>query len=89
MAAPTMNTQTITLLFEEDVDSTKALVTMRMNGRELRGLGQAKRNPVDRPRPSIGEETAAARALVDLAHRLLDTAADEIEVNVHRGDPDV
>jgi hypothetical protein len=88
MTMSTMSTQTITVNFEEDGDNTRAIAVLRIADRELRGMGEAHRNPVDKPRPTIGEETAAARALVDLAHRLLDTAGDEIEVNVRQGDPD-
>lgn len=49
----------------------------------LRGAGRARRNPRDRSVPQIGEELAAARALSDLAHRLLDTAAYDIERYTH------
>lgn len=81
---------TIELSFDEDADYTQAIATLRTpDNRELRGMGQARRNPDDRPVPSIGEEVAGARALSSLAHELLDYAANEIEVNVHRGDPDV
>lgn len=85
-----MTTWTIELSFDEDADFTQAIATLRAPGsRELRGMGQARRNPDDRPVPRIGEEVAGARALSSLAHELLDFAANEIEVNVHRGDPDV
>jgi hypothetical protein len=43
------------------------------------GFGTARRNPVDRNLPAVGEEIAAARALGDLAHHLLERAAHEIE----------
>ena len=44
----------------------------------------AKRNPADEPQPRIGEEIAAARALADLTHQLLDKAAGEISAVTHR-----
>lgn len=49
----------------------------------MRGSGRARRNPSDISVPQIGEELAAARALSDLAHRLLDAAARDIEAITH------
>ncbi len=49
----------------------------------LTGAGTARRNPFDPEVPEIGDEIAAARALSDLAHRLLDTAAGDIEQITH------
>jgi hypothetical protein len=49
----------------------------------LVGTGVARLNPEDRDVPEIGAELAAARALSDLAHRLLDAAADDIEGVTH------
>jgi hypothetical protein len=78
----------VELRFEEDLDRTTAIASMRLpSGLLLTAEGQARRNPIDRPRASIGEETAGARALSGLAHRLLEAAADEVEANVHGGDP--
>lgn len=83
-----MTTWTIELSFAEDEDHTQALALLNTpDGRELRGIGQARRNPDDRPVPRIGEEIAGARALSSLAHALLDYAANEVEQNVRRGDP--
>jgi hypothetical protein len=45
----------------------------------LVGVGLARLNPADRDVPEIGDELAAARALSDLAHQLLDAAANDIE----------
>ena len=85
MTATTMTrTWTVEIAFTEDVNHTTAMAILRTpSGRELRGQGQARRNPADRPMPVIGEEVAGARALSDLAHGLLDYAAGEIEANVH------
>lgn len=78
----------IELSFLEDADYTQAIATLRTpEGRELRGLGQAQRNPQDRAVVTIGEEVAGARALSALGHELLSYAADEIEKNVRRDDP--
>lgn len=85
-----MTTWTVQLSFDEDQDYTQAVATIRApDGRELRGLGQSRRNPDDKPVAQIGEEVAGARALSSLAHELLDYAAGEIEKNVRRGDPAV
>lgn len=78
----------IELAFDEDENYTQAVATLKApEGRDLRGLGQARRNPDDKPVARIGEEVAGARALSALAHELLDYAAAEIETNVTRGDP--
>jgi len=45
----------------------------------LVGTGTARLNPRDRDVPEIGEELAAARALSDLAHKLVEAAASDIE----------
>lgn len=81
-------TWTVELRFDEDEGRTIAVAEIRTpSGRELRGHGMSKRNPSDRPVTHIGEEVAAARAMSNLAHELLEYAAAEIENNVHRGDP--
>jgi Rv2632c-like len=74
--------------FTEDPDYTQAIALLSTpEGNELRGLGQSRRNPEDRPVAEIGEEVAGARALSSLAHELLNYAASQIERNVRRGDP--
>lgn len=45
----------------------------------LSGVGTARLSPTDRDVPEIGDELATARALSDLAHRLLHVAAEDIE----------
>ena len=78
----------VEMRFDEDTDHTHAVAVLHLPaGRELRGHGQSRRNPVDRPMAQIGEEVAGARALSNLAHELLEYAAGEIESNVRRGDP--
>lgn len=49
----------------------------------LIGKGSARLNPSDRDVPEIGEELAVSRALSQLAHLLLDAAADDIEGITH------
>ena len=64
---------------EETEDTTEALAKVVIEDEEYSGWGRARRNPSDPNVPKIGEELASARALVDLAHRLVDKATLEIE----------
>jgi hypothetical protein len=48
------------------------------------GVGLARLNPADYNVPEIGDELAAARALSDLGHQLLDMTAHDIEAATHR-----
>jgi hypothetical protein len=50
----------------------------------LVGVGTARLNPHDVNVPEIGDELAAARALSELAHRVLEAAADDIEGTTRR-----
>ncbi|MGY1708805.1 DUF1876 domain-containing protein [Geodermatophilus sp. SYSU D00758] len=45
----------------------------------LVGVGFARLHPADPDVPEIGDEIAGARALSDLARRLLDTAGGDLE----------
>jgi hypothetical protein len=75
----------IEIEFDEDDKHTKAALLLRLpDGAELRARGHAMRNPADQPQPRIGEEIAAARALSDLTHQLLEKAATEISEVTHR-----
>ncbi|MFJ5841493.1 DUF1876 domain-containing protein [Streptomyces shenzhenensis] len=70
---------TVQIYITEEGDDThaRAVLTTRDTSR-LTGRGLARRNPVDRPIPEVGDELAASRALEDLAVRLHDVAADDI-----------
>ena len=70
---------TIEVVFTEDEDRTRADALLRAGERELHGWGRAKRNPEDPDVPAVGEELAAARALSDLTHQLVQEAAESIE----------
>ena len=70
---------TVEIALTEDADKTRADARLRAGERELTGWGRARRNPADPDVPAIGEELAAARALSDLAHRLVHEAAEAIE----------
>ena len=64
--------------FTEDADRTRADAILELASQKFHGFGQAKRAPRDPSVPVIGEELAAARALSDLSHQLLEAAADRI-----------
>lgn len=54
------------------------------DGAHLLGRGTARRNPSDPSVMEIGEKIAAARALSDVAHMLLDSAAAQLEDTTHQ-----
>jgi hypothetical protein len=71
---------TVSISLFEEGDVTKADAVLHTDDTErLRGHGTARRNPRDPAVPEIGDELAAARALSDLAHRLLEAAVADIE----------
>ena len=70
---------TIEVDIEETENETTAVARLEIAGDHYGGWGRAKRNPADPDVPRIGEELACARALNDLAHRLLDWVTEEIE----------
>jgi hypothetical protein len=73
-------TWTIQVSIDEADDDTRADATLQLeNKMEMRGRGFSRRNPHDESEPRIGHELAAARALSDLAHQLLDAAANDID----------
>jgi hypothetical protein len=53
------------------------------DGASLSGHGTARRNPDDENVTKIGEELAIARALSDLAHKLLHVATADVEAVTH------
>jgi Rv2632c-like len=65
--------------FTEDADRTRADATLELASQNFHGFGQAKRAPEDPSVPVIGQDLAAARALSDLSHQLLEAAAERIE----------
>jgi len=68
---------------EDDGDTHAQARLVLKDGRNLSGRGQARRNPADPRVTEIGEEIAVARALSDLAHKLLGTAATSVEAVTH------
>jgi hypothetical protein len=65
--------------FTDEERKTRADALLDVGGTHHHGWGQARRNPGDADVPVIGEEVAAARALIRLAHSLLGAAESEIE----------
>ena len=78
-------TTEIEMSFDEDATHTEARASVVIRGATFTGFGRARRNPNDFNVPMIGEELAAARALADLSHRLVDAAAETI--GDHEGMP--
>ena len=77
--AAAMKTSTqVELRFEEDPDHTEAWATLQTQVGTFTGRGRARRNPIDLSVPLVGEELAAARALVALAEELRGAAGDLI-----------
>ena len=70
---------TVEITFSEDEDKTRADAILTAGPEVLEGWGRSRRNPDDPDVPAVGEEIAAARALSDLAHHLLERAAHRIE----------
>jgi hypothetical protein len=71
---------TVTIEIDELDGRTRAHARLHtQDSDQLVGIGLARLNPVDRDIPEIGDELAAARALSDLAHHLLDVAGADIE----------
>ncbi|MGW7381736.1 DUF1876 domain-containing protein [Streptomyces sp. NPDC054794] len=66
-------------LFEEDDGTTKARVVLDTGTTALTGHGTAHCHPADTNVPEIGDELAAGRAMIDLAHQLLETADHDIQ----------
>ena len=70
---------TIDLRIDEDATNTLVYAEMDLRGDHFEALGRARRNPVDRPLPVVGEELAAARALGALALEVMEAAQTKIE----------
>ena len=74
----------VVIEIDEHDGRTRAVASLHnRDADQLTGVGLARLNPADRDVPEIGDELAAARALADLSHQLLDTAAADIEQITH------
>ncbi|MEU8925362.1 dsRBD fold-containing protein [Kitasatospora sp. NPDC048545] len=67
-------------LFEEG-DTTKVHAVLDTGDNTLETRTTAHRNPHDPPVPEIGDEFAAARALIDLGHKLLRAGLSDSAAN--------
>ncbi|GGK02164.1 hypothetical protein GCM10010123_35180 [Pilimelia anulata] len=84
MTAPKLWSVDIRIDEDPDTRQTRAEARLRVDaGLIISGAGAARRNPTDQENPAIGDELAAARALFDLAHHLLESAARDIESATH------
>ncbi len=79
----TVDNWLVEILLREQDRETHAEARLTNGARSPTGHGTARRNPEDQAATQIGEEIAAARALSDLAHKLLDAAAGDIEAITH------
>ena len=71
----------ITVEFDDDEDDDSTLANLTLStpaGLVVTGVGQAQRNPHDPRVPESGDELAVARALRNLAERLLHTTEKDI-----------
>jgi hypothetical protein len=80
---------TVHLFDADDIDPHGSVTTahatlVTSSGTSLDGYGRARRNPRDTDVPEVGEELATARALRDLADRLLRATSDDIAQLEHR-----
>jgi hypothetical protein len=79
---------TVQIYITEEGDDTHARAVLHTRDTsQITGRGVARRNPIDRPIPAIGDELAASRALEDLAIRLHDVASDDIVQLTGPADP--
>ena len=79
-----VRTWNVELLIGERDGQTHAEARLHTNDdTHMTAVGRARLAPSDRDVPEIGAELAAARALADLSHQLLQAAADDIEGVTH------
>ena len=63
----------------EDESNTLATAVLDLRGEHFEASASSRRNPVDPPKPLIGEELAIARALRQLEDQLNDAAQEKID----------
>ena len=82
---PATKSWTVQIDIGEHDGTTRATAHLRTGDRtSLTGTGTARLNPADPNVPEIGDELATARALSQLAHALLEAAADDISGVLHK-----
>ncbi len=65
--------------FEDDGNTYAQATLNHYIGSHVLGMRRARLNPFEADVPEIGDEIAVGRAVTDLGHRLLTTAAADIE----------
>lgn len=75
----------VDIVIDERDGQTRAEARLHADdgSRKLVATGLARKNPDDRDVPLIGDELAAARALSDLSHQLIELTAADIESVTH------
>ncbi|MFM1729456.1 DUF1876 domain-containing protein [Prescottella soli] len=73
----------VDIAIDEHESRTRSTARLHTRDTTLVGVGLARRNPVDRNVPGIGDELATARALTDLAHQLIEATVADIEGVTH------
>ncbi|QCQ91084.1 DUF1876 domain-containing protein [Rhodococcus sp. SGAir0479] len=73
----------VDIAIDEHDSRTRSTARLHTRDTTLVGVGLARRNPLDRNVPEIGDELATARALADLAHQLIETTVGDIEGVTH------
>jgi len=77
---PATRSWSVDILIGQREGHTHAQARLHTGDRtHLTGTGVARCDPHDSDVPEIGQELAAARALLDLGQRLLSAASDDIE----------
>ena len=71
-------------LVERESETTADVTLSLESGVQVQGHGAAHRHPRDGDVPEIGDELATARALSELAHRLVEVASETISRREHR-----
>lgn len=76
----------VDVVIDEDAQTrrTSARATLHTDRADIAGKGEAKRDPHDAEQPTIGDQIAVARALLDLADTLLKSAEAEITALTHQ-----
>jgi hypothetical protein len=78
----TARTWSVEIFIDEHEDQRRTHAEARLHigdKTQLKGEGIAMRRPSDEEVHEIGDELAAARALADLSHQLMEAAAEDIQ----------
>jgi hypothetical protein len=76
---------TLSIHMTEDDTETVATAILDLRGEHFEATGRARRNPIDPPKPVIGEELAIARALAKMQDQLMEAAGTKIEAYLVHG----